>query len=191
MLTSDHERWGRSRWQDRTVPNPDDSSLTHPADAVWGEQDGGFRQWEISTVLGAGSDVWEWARSELLRWGVKTRSGFSVTPDEPVAAGDRPVIMAHAFGLSVREPVEVVEVVDTPDRVGFAYRTLPGHPISGEEAFIVHRDAAAVVLTIRSLTRPSTTRRWRAAYPALLVAQRIARARYLRALRVRAPRSRE
>jgi uncharacterized protein (UPF0548 family) len=171
------------------VSSAEHSSLTHPADAVWGEQGGGFRQWETSTVLGAGSDVWDWARSELLRWGVKTRSGFSVTPDEPVEAGHRPVIMAHAFGLSVREPVEVVEVVDTPERVGFAYRTLPGHPISGEEAFIVHRDAAAVVLTIRSLTRPSTTPRWRAAYPALLVAQRVARARYLRALRVRAPRS--
>ena len=173
------------------MASAEDSSLTHPADAVWGEQGGGFRQWETSTVLGAGSGVWEWARAELLRWGVKTRSGFSVTADVPVAAGDRPVITAHAFGLSVPEPVEVVEVVDTPDRVGFAYRTLAGHPISGEEAFIVHRDAEEVVLTIRSLTRPSTTPRWRAAYPALLVAQRVARARYLRALRMRAAHSEE
>ena len=132
--------------------------------------------------------MWDWARTELLRWGVKTRAGFSVAPETPVASGDRPVILAHAFGLSVREPVEVVEVVDTPDRVGFAYRTLPGHPLSGEEAFIVHRDAETVVLTIRSLTRPSRTPRWRAAYPALLVAQRVARARYLRAMRMRASR---
>jgi uncharacterized protein (UPF0548 family) len=72
--------------------------------------------------------------------------------------------------------------------VGFAYRTLPGHPISGEEAFIVHREGQAVVLTIRSLTRPSDEVKWRLAYPGLLLAQQFARRRYLRALRVRAPR---
>ena len=163
--------------------------MTRPASADWGAQGAGYRQWETSTVLGTGADVWDWARTEILRWRVKTRSGFSVAPDAPVAAGDRPVIRAHAFGLSMREPVEVLEVVDTEDRVGFAYRTLPGHPLDGEEAFIVHRDAETVVLTVRSLTRPSTAARWRAAYPALLVAQRVARARYLRALRVRAARS--
>jgi uncharacterized protein (UPF0548 family) len=118
----------------------------------------------------------------------KTRSGFTVTPDEAVRPGGRPVIVAHPFGLSVREPVEVVDVVETPDRIGFAYRTLPGHPVSGEEAFIVHRDGESVVLTIRSLTRPAPTLRWRLLYPVLLVAQRVARYRYLRALRVRATR---
>jgi uncharacterized protein (UPF0548 family) len=119
---------------------------------------------------------------------VKTRSGFAVTPRGRVEPGDRPIITAHAFGLATREPVEVVDVVDTPDRVGFAYRTLPGHPLRGEEAFIVHRDAGtgAVTLTIRSLTRPAEEPRWRAAYPVLLVAQQVARRRYFRALRRRA-----
>ena len=138
-------------------------------------------------MLGHGDDVWRWVGEELLRWGVKTRSGFTVTPDAPAEAGQRPVIMAHPFGLSIREPVEVVAVVRTPARVGFAYRTLPGHPVSGEEAFIAHRDGDAVMLTVRSLTRPGDTVGWRAAYPALLIAQRVARRRYLRALRVRAP----
>ncbi|MGA7147171.1 MAG: DUF1990 domain-containing protein [Microbacterium sp.] len=163
------------------------SSLTRPADAVWTEPDHGYRRWEKSAVLGTGDALWEWATIEVLRWGVKTRSGFSVTPSGPVTAGSRPVIMAHAFGLSVPEPVEVIEVVQTADRVGFAYRTLPGHPVSGEEAFIVHRDGESVVLTIRSLTKPSSALRWRLAYPGLLVAQQVARARYFRALRRRAP----
>ena len=34
-------------------------------------------------------------------------------------------------------PTRVVEVVDRPDRFGFAYGTLPGHPYSGEERFSV------------------------------------------------------
>ncbi|MDW4571424.1 DUF1990 family protein [Microbacterium sp. M3] len=170
------------------MSEPDPVSLTQPESPRWTLRPEGFRRWERSTALGRGDGVWRWASDEVLRWGVKTRSGFGVSPDGPVSRGDRPVIMAHPFGLSVREPVEVVAVVERPDRVGFAYRTLAGHPVSGEEAFIVHRDGEAVMLTVRSLTRPGDDPRWRAAYPALLVAQSVARRRYLRALRVRAAR---
>ena len=162
--------------------------MTHPSEAVWGETDPSFRRREQSTVLGRGDGVWEWASAEVLKWGVKARDGFTVSPSAPVEAGTRPVIMAHAFGLSMREPVEVVDVVQEPDRVGFAYRTLPEHPICGEEAFIVHRDGDEVTMTIRSLTRPARDPRWRAVYPALLVAQAVARPRYFRALRARAAR---
>jgi uncharacterized protein (UPF0548 family) len=66
----------------------------------------------------------------------------------------------------VREPVQVVAVVD-----------------DGEEAFVVHRDGSgAVSLTLRSLTRPAPQGPWRVLFPALLVAQRYFRRRYLRAL---------
>jgi uncharacterized protein (UPF0548 family) len=157
---------------------------THPADELWTDSSHGFRRWEKSVALGTRAQVWEWATTEVLQWGVKTRSGFSVSPSVAVTTGDRPIITAHPFGLSIREPVEVVDVVRTPDRVGFAYRTLAGHPVSGEEAFIVHRDGEAVLLTIRSLTRPAQMLRWRVLYPLLLVAQRVARRRYLRALRI-------
>ena len=167
------------------MPSDEWSSMTHPSDPSWEEEVPGYGRWEKSTVLGTGTAVWEWATTELQRWGVKSRSGFSVNPEEPVTAGSRPVILAHPFGLSAREPVEVVDVVETPDRVGVAYRTLPGHPVSGEEAFIVHRDGETVVLTIRSLTRPARGAR-RLLYPAFRVAQGVARRRYLRALRVRA-----
>lgn len=161
---------------------------THPAHSVWRDVVRGYRRWEKSTPLGLGSELWTWSTTEVMRWGVKTHSGFSVTPTAPVAAGMRPVIVAHAFGMSVREPVEVVDVAETPDRVGFAYRTLPGHPVSGEEAFIVHRDGERIVLTIRSLTRPSDNLPWRLVYPVLLVAQKVARHRYMRALRSNAAR---
>ncbi|MFC8681235.1 DUF1990 family protein [Microbacterium ureisolvens] len=161
----------------------DRETHTRPAEAVWRESIQGYRRWEKSAVLGSGAELWTWVTAEVLRWGVKTRSGFSVTPAATVVTGMRPVIMAHPFGMSIREPVEVLDVVETPERVGFAYRTLPGHPISGEEAFIVHRDGDDVVLTIRSLTRAADSRRWRVVYPVLLVAQKVARRRYLRALR--------
>ncbi len=78
---------------------------------------------------------------------------------------------------------QVVSVVREPLRTGFSYRTLPGHHVSGEEAFIVHRDGDAVWLTIRSLTAPAPGGGWRRLFPLLLVAQSLVRQRYRRALR--------
>lgn len=132
--------------------------------------------------IGHGEDFWRWATGEVLQWGVKTRSGFDVTPSAAVAVGDMLVIVARPMGLPIREPVEVVAVVRSSHRAGFAYRTLSGHPVSGEEAFVVTRSGDSVSLTIRSLTRPSDRIAWRLAYPVLLLAQRVARRRYLAAL---------
>lgn len=131
---------------------------------------------------------WEQARSVILRWGVKTRSGFAVdgkrTDVDEVELGKNAWVTATIFGVPISEPVRVVDVVDTPHRCGFAYGTLDGHPVSGEEAFVVHRlgDDGAVILTIRSLTRPAQRGLWRYAFPALLVAQRYVRHRYVRSL---------
>jgi len=143
----------------------------------------GFRRSEVTAVIGRGDDAWSRAAHDVLRWKVKTRSGFAVDTTTPVAVGERLTITARVFWVSVDEPVEVVSVVQTRDRVGFAYRALPGHPVSGEETFIVHRAGDVVMITIRSLTRPATQQPWRALFPLLRIAQVIARRRYLRALR--------
>ena len=158
--------------------------MTAPGLADWpdGRSDR-FRRAEVSAVIGSGDAVWRRATSDVLRWKVKTRSGFAVDDARPVASGSRPIITARVLWVTVREPVEVVEVVENATRVGFSYRTLPGHPVSGEEAFIVHRNGDDVVLTIRSLTRPAPEQPWRALFPLLRVAQLVARRRYLRALR--------
>lgn len=158
-------------------------SLTQVSERTWRERPGGYLSWERSSHIGGGDAFWRSATIEVLRWGVKTRSGFTVDPDHRVSPGDRPVIYAHPLGFSIREPIEVVDVVDGDSRVGFAYRTLPGHPVSGEEAFIIERVGDTVTLTIRSLTRASETWQWRVVYPLLLAAQAIVRRRYLRALR--------
>lgn len=156
--------------------------MTSPGLNVWTTESSGYRRSEVSAVIGHG-DIWERATGQVLRWGVKTASGFSVNSPDPVSPGDRVVVTAHFMGARILEPVEVITVVHQPDRVGFAYRTLPGHPVSGEEAFVVHRDGDEVRLTIRSLTGPASEQPWRALYPLLLVLQRAVRRRYLRALR--------
>lgn len=157
--------------------------MTSPELSTWPGSGRRYRRSEVSALLGSGEAVWERTSTDVLRWKVKTASGFSVDTAGPVSPGDRVDVKVHLPGLAITEPVEVIAVVGEADRVGFAYRTLPGHPVSGEEAFIVHRHGDDVVLTIRSLTRAAPQQPWRALYPLLLVAQRIVRRRYLRALR--------
>jgi len=111
--------------------------------------------------------VWARAARDVLRWRVKTASGFTVDSTGPVARGERVIVTAHLFGMGILEPVEIVAVVEEADRVGFAYRTMPGHPVSGEEAFILHRQGEDVRLTIRSLTRAAPQQPWRVLYPVL------------------------
>ncbi|GAA3209590.1 DUF1990 domain-containing protein [Microbacterium terregens] len=142
-----------------------------------------FRRSEATAPIGQGDQVWERATQDVLRWAVKARSGFTVDDARKVTPGSELTITARMAGVTIREPVRVATVVENDTRVGFSYRTLPGHPVTGEEAFIVHRDGDDVFVTVRSLTAPGNEQPWRALYPLLRIAQVIARRRYLRALR--------
>ena len=114
---------------------------------------------------------------------MKTRSGFRVEPATAARESADHRLVASAGPLRVRGPARVVAVVEWSDRCGFAYGTLDGRPVSGEEAFVLYRDRDGTVhLTLRSLSRSG--RGWRRpAFPGVLVAQRWYRARYLGALR--------
>ncbi|RBY89000.1 DUF1990 domain-containing protein [Blastococcus sp. TBT05-19] len=161
------------------------AGVTAPGDAV-SSAPAGRRAYERSVLVGRGDECWVHARAALLSWGVKTRSGFAVEPASGSGPGVRGGadywLVASVGPLRIREPARVVAVVDRPDRCGFAYGTLEGHPVSGEEAFVLHRgDDGDVRLTLRSVTAPGAGR-WRLAFPGVLIAQRWYRRRYARAL---------
>lgn len=163
------------------------------ADESWSDGPSGFRRFERTVLIGDRDAQWLLATEAVLTWGVKTRSGFAVLPSAGtgvrVVEGADYTLVAEVGPLGIREPVRVVSVVDRPDRCGFAYATRPGHPVTGEEAFIVHRTAdGRVWFTLRSLTRAGLGR-WRLAFPVLLIAQGWYRRRYLKAMRAifRAP----
>ena len=101
----------------------------------------------------------------------------------PYITSGTSVVLLLSFGpLKVKAPARVVYVIDEPNRVGFAYGTLDGHPASGEESFVVSRqNDGSVWLTIRQFSRPSGWV-WRLGSPVLRLSQRIYRKRYLRAL---------
>ena len=99
-----------------------------------------------------------------------------------VRAGDSAILLLGWWVLSIREPVRVVAVIDEPTRRGFAYGTLPGHPLSGEELFLVERrDDDSVWLTIRSISRPASLGWW-LALPVVRLAQLWFLSRYEHAL---------
>ncbi|MFD7310994.1 DUF1990 family protein [Promicromonospora sp. NPDC059942] len=161
------------------------AGATTPATEQW-RPPAGWRAYEHTVRLGSGDDLWDAASAAVLSWGIKTRSGFAVDPPleggGPARPGERFWLIARIGVIRVREPVEIITTVSTDRRAALAYGTLAGHPVSGEEAFIVHRDDGGnVSLTLRSLTRAGRGV-WCAAFPLILVAQRVYRRRYLRAL---------
>jgi len=146
----------------------------------------GFRAYEGSAWLGTGDRVWAEATTAVMHWAVKTRSGFVIrdlagAEVTEVALGQVRLI-ARIGPFRITEPAEVVAIVRETDCVGFAYGTHAGHPVSGEEAFLVSRAPDGTVhLQLRSLTA-APRGKWRAAFALALIAQRFYRRRYLRAL---------
>ncbi|MEJ3403158.1 DUF1990 domain-containing protein [Rathayibacter sp. YIM 133350] len=99
-----------------------------------------------------------------------------------ITPGMTAVLKLRLWRLSVEAPVRVIYVIDEPDRAGFAYGTMPGHPESGEESWILeHREDDSVWLLIRSFSRGSTWL-YRLASPVLRAVQKRYTRRYLRAL---------
>jgi uncharacterized protein (UPF0548 family) len=116
----------------------------------------------------------------LLTWGMHARAGVRRVEGAPRAVPGAEVRFRF-LGQSI--PCRVVAVIDEPDRRGFAYGTLPGHPETGEERFVVARDPASgvVTATIVAFSRPGTWRT-RVIGPAGRALQRHMTRRYLAAL---------
>ncbi|WP_236788354.1 DUF1990 family protein [Amycolatopsis sp. GM8] len=113
----------------------------------------GYRRFQRSRPLADTTDF-EAAAADLLRWQVHRRAGLRVCAESTVAEPGAVVVLS-LLGLSA--PCRVVHVVAEPDRRGFAYGTLPGHPEAGEEAFMLERDRdGGVAFTIRAFSRPAT-----------------------------------
>lgn len=107
---------------------------------------------------------------------------YGAEGDSFIAPGDTAVLTIPFWPIRVHAPCRVIYVIDEPNRKGFAYGTLPGHPESGEEAFIVDRtDDGSVWLTIRAFSRPSAWQWW-AVYPVLRFMQSLITRRYFRSL---------
>jgi uncharacterized protein (UPF0548 family) len=128
-----------------------------------------------SADFGAGAE-------RLMRWHVHAAAGLRVAASAPqVEPGTVVEMFLGPRWLRVRAVCRVVYVIDEPDRAGFAYGMLPGHPVSGEEAFILERVDGDARFSIRAFSRPAT-RLARIGGPAASLAQRMMASRYLEAV---------
>ena len=166
----------------------DSPTLTQPWRTQWVDRPAGYRCYEAAHPVGRGDDVFERSAEELLTWQVKTRSGFDVVMDRKpgparVAVGQRPTIRVRLGPVRLPEPARVVAVIEEESRRGFTYATEPGHPVTGEETFLVVKNPdGRVFLLLRSASAPGLGI-WRFADPLVRLAQIVYRRRYARALR--------
>ena len=143
----------------------------------------GYHHLRHQRLIGTGQAAFDAAGAHLLSWGTHRGVGFDLRATSPRVVEAATVAFRIGRGpLGVLASCRVVWTVDTPQRRGFGYGTLPGHPETGEEAFVVSRDSAGRVwVEIVAFSNPD---RWysRLGGPAVPVLQRIAVAAYARAV---------
>ncbi|MET9645118.1 DUF1990 domain-containing protein [Streptomyces syringium] len=134
---------------------------------------GGYSHLRVSTPTGHGRAVFEAAADAVLTWGMHRAAGVRIADGTPPAAYGVTVTPGVGIGpLRISGPCAVAWALREERRAGFAYGTLPGHPETGEEAFVVTiDDAGDVTLTVTAFSRPA---RWftKAAGPLVPLFQR-------------------
>lgn len=155
-----------------------------PATVLTDEHPRGYRKLLRQGVIGTAGRFGT-AAEEVLDWQVQRRSGIAALADSgddaPRASeGLEGVVRVPVLGAVVSAPFRVTRVIREPDRVGFAYGTLRGHPEVGEEAFLVRRIGTETVFELRALSRPAFP--YSLAAPVGLLLQQRFTDRYLAAL---------
>ena len=99
---------------------------------------------------------WDRAVAAVRRWAMHDQGWAEVLPRHATIETGRDVATtARAGGLWWLFPARVVAVVDEPGRWGFAYGTLEGHILVGEELFVVEQREEGAHFRIIALSRPA------------------------------------
>ncbi len=123
------------------------------------------------------------AAAALRSWQIQAGAGLQVYPDDPVRDGATFALMIKLpAGVYVLAAGRVVFVLDEPDRRGFGYGTLPGHPEQGEESFVLAHRGDRMYFDITAFSRPRHPLA-RFAKPASRLLQRQTTRRYFTAIR--------
>lgn len=140
----------------------------------------GYKTFRRTVLLPAGTSL-DTAAGDLRTWRVQRSAGLRVTASETrIESG---TVVELGVGPITLAPCRVVYVIDEPDRQGFAYGTLPGHPERGEEAFLLDRhDDATTTFTVVAFSRPASFLA-KLAGPVGGLVQDVMTTRYLRAFR--------
>ena len=131
----------------------------------------GFSRDRHTVVLGCGEVVWANAQAAMRAWAVFPEEMVSVVRlTDDLEVGNVLATVCHAAGLWTVNPTRILSVIDQTsgdrNRYGFAFGTLPGHVVLGEESFTIECDTATdeVTYTIEAVSRPRHPLLW-LAYP--------------------------
>jgi uncharacterized protein (UPF0548 family) len=143
------ESWEREQWSEGVVHGPQPGDARDVYERVVAreraglpEQNGPFRR--IAEAILRYDIFPPWMATPVIR-------------RAPVQVGDTLGLRYHFFfGVDIFFASKVIERIDEPSRVGFTYRTLDGHPETGEETFSVEKDMTTgeVTAALRSWSRP-------------------------------------
>ena len=143
----------------------------------------GFTTFSRSIRLPRGELSFHQAGETILSWDMHRRAGMRVQATTPRAEpGSTAVLGLGLAGFRLIFPCRVRESYDEPNRIGFAYATLPGHPECGIEQFQVElTEEGSVHASITAVSRPASLL-VALGGPVGRLAQRSAADRYLKAL---------
>ncbi|MEV4235047.1 MULTISPECIES: DUF1990 domain-containing protein [unclassified Nocardia] len=149
--------------------------------ATKGVSPAGYHRFRLRRRIGSGRALFERAGAEILAYRMQKGTGIFREADTPTAEPGTGLTVRLGIGpVGITAPCRVVYVLDEPDRRGFAYGTLPGHPEIGEELFAVEYDTtdAAVYGVVTAFSRPGA---WyvRLGGPVVRAIQRIIAGKYI------------
>ncbi len=118
--------------------------LTYPeTGATNGEFPPGYHHFRVRQRIGTGRALFESAAEQILTYRMQRGTGIFASASTPEAEPDTTLTVRLGIGpLAITAPCRVVYVLNEPNRRGFAYGTLSGHPEIGEELFAVEYDPA-------------------------------------------------
>ena len=115
----------------------------------------GYAHGSRAQVVGHGDEAFARAVAAVFDWRMQKGVGLRVRASGPPSEPGTVVVLTAGpgrFGYDI--PCRVVWARTEGDEQGFAYGSLPGHPESGEESFVVSRGPdGAVVFTTRVFSR--------------------------------------
>ena len=156
-------------------------SLTYAeVGATQGSMPPGYRHVVAGRRIGTGRLRFEEAAHAVMAYGMLRGAGVRLQATTEFAEPGADVLGKLGPFLA---PCRVVYVLDEPDRRGFAYGSLPGHAVRGEEMFAVRFDPAdgGVYAEVAAFSQPATW--WsRLGSPVLALAQKVVTRRYLNAV---------
>jgi uncharacterized protein (UPF0548 family) len=113
-----------------------------------------YNHLRFRTRVGEGPEVFARAAEAILTFRMHRSAGARVrSAADRAAPGVRLTVTLGPFTV----PCQVVYVLDSPERAGFGYGSLPGHQERGEEAFTVEMDPqGGVWFRVTAFSRPAT-----------------------------------